>query len=188
MKKLILAAVLGTTLLAGPAVAQTPPPPGGPLMRADANNDGVVTRAEATAEANRRFAELDADRDGKVTPDERRAHRAAHRPDRPRPDANADGTLTRAEAVAAATRRFDAADANRDGRLSPEERPMHRGKHRGMRGHNGGNREVTQADFRDRALKMFDRVDANHDGRIDTNEREAAKLVMRARMAGDAEK
>lgn len=183
MKKLILAAVLGTTLLAGPAVAQTAPPATA-TPRADADRDGIVTRAEAAAQADRRFAELDANRDGKVTREERLAHRAAHRPNRPRPDANADGTLTREEAVAAATRRFDAADKNRDGKLTADERPAHRGRHHGMRGPRGGDREMTQAEHRERALARFDRVDANHDGRIDANEREAAKLVMRARMAG----
>jgi Ca2+-binding EF-hand superfamily protein len=177
MKTLILSAVLGTTLLAGPALAQTPP--------ADTNRDRVVTRAEAAAQADRRFAEMDANRDGKITAEERRAHRAAHRPNRPGPDANRDGTLTRDEAIAAAARRFDRADANHDGKLTADERPARHGRHRGMRGpREGGDREVTQAQHRERALARFDRVDANHDGRIDANEREAAKLVMRARMAG----
>ena len=30
---------------------------------------------------------------------------------------------------------------------------------------------------------MFDRADTNHDGRVDAQEREAARLMMRARMA-----
>ena len=123
MKKLILAAL--ALSVAGGAIAQTPPPPptGGPRAAMPA------TRAEAIAAADRRFAAMDTNRDGKVSGEERRAWREAKR-----------------------ERRMD--------------------------------REVTQAQFRQQAQKRFDRIDTNKDGTISPQEREAAKLLMRARMGG----
>jgi hypothetical protein len=57
-------------------------------------------------------------------------------------DANHDGTVTRAEAVAAALKHFDMADTNHDGKLTPEERKAAHAKMRehmkGMRGKMGG--------------------------------------------------
>ena len=58
--------------LAGTALAQeaTPPRGDGMMMRADANGDGVVTRAEMLAQAGERFDRMDLNRDGKLTQDE----------------------------------------------------------------------------------------------------------------------
>lgn len=94
MKRFVLATLLGATVLtAGPgisAAAQTvpatpgrdlPPEPrgggmrGGWLMRADANGDGIVTRDEVIADADRRFAARDSDRDGRISGEERRGAR-----------------------------------------------------------------------------------------------------------------
>ncbi|MGE3745979.1 MAG: EF-hand domain-containing protein [Sphingomonadaceae bacterium] len=43
------------------------------FAKADANNDGKVTMAEATAKALEKFDRADANKDGTVTPEERRA-------------------------------------------------------------------------------------------------------------------
>ena len=43
---------------------------GGPMMMADANKDGTITKAELTASLEARFAQLDANKDGKLTKDE----------------------------------------------------------------------------------------------------------------------
>lgn len=53
--------------------------PGQPRARADANGDGLLTRAEADAQLRARFARLDVNRDGFITRDERRAGRQARR-------------------------------------------------------------------------------------------------------------
>lgn len=45
---------------------------GGRLMRADTDTDGQVTLADVEAHTRKRFARLDADKDGVVTPGERR--------------------------------------------------------------------------------------------------------------------
>lgn len=88
LRKLILAAAVASSVLAGGvAFAQAappssspaarndaPPPPRGQrpprprgMMRADTNGDGVVTRQEAIAQATRKFDKLDRNRDGKLT-------------------------------------------------------------------------------------------------------------------------
>lgn len=56
---------------------------GGPrqmMARADTDGDGAVTQAEFTGAMLARFDAADADRNGTISPEERRAHR---RPDRP---------------------------------------------------------------------------------------------------------
>ena len=49
--------------------------PGGGVMAADADHDGKVSHAEFTALAAARFAKLDANGDGQITPDEMSAPR-----------------------------------------------------------------------------------------------------------------
>lgn len=173
MRKTLLTLSLAATALASPVLAQR--------MGPDANKDGVVTRAEATAQADARFARMDADRNGTVTPDERRAARQAMSAQR---DAR---VVTAAEFQQRAQARFARLDANRDGQLTGEERRAgHRGRmgHHGMRGPGRGGpgmerpstaKDMTAADFRTRALARFDRIDANRDGRIDQAERVAAR-------------
>ncbi len=154
MNRYVLAALLvATAMTAGavlPAAAQTAPPAptrdappeprgggmrSGGLMRADSNNDGVVTREEVIADADRRFAEMDRDRDGTISHDERRTAREARcgpppvgvegappppppgatdAPPPPSPDARR-GERERA------LRMFDRADSNGDGRVDRQE-------------------------------------------------------------------
>ncbi|WP_197489889.1 EF-hand domain-containing protein [Erythrobacter neustonensis] len=52
---------------------------GGWLARVDANGDGAVTRDEFAARALLRFDRMDADKNGTVTPEERKASRRAAR-------------------------------------------------------------------------------------------------------------
>lgn len=87
-------------------------------LRADANNDGVVTRAEIEREASERFAQLDGDGDGTVSRDEFAARSGSGRrrdPDRPR------APFTREKYVLRALSRFDRRDRDDDGRLAGEE-------------------------------------------------------------------
>lgn len=79
--------LLAMTIVAAPAFAQDAPPPsrgGGAIMRADTNGDGVVTRAEALAQAGERFDRMDLNGDGKLTPDEM-PRRTGRGPDTPPP-------------------------------------------------------------------------------------------------------
>ena len=100
------------TLLAGHAIAGDAPRGAGPhdsILRADTDGDGKVSRAEASAAADKRtsdwFDKLDLDKDGYVTQDEiRQAHEAR-----------------REQMKAAFDEHFKAADANNDGKLSLDE-------------------------------------------------------------------
>ena len=144
MRKTLLTLMLAASATASAASAQTAPVPAPRApMRQDANRDGVTTRAEAIAQADARFAQMDTDRDGRVTGGEMRAYRAAL---------------------------HDRMVAS--GRDVPVP-PPGGGKHDGMgrRMDPNGDGSVTREEFEARALKRFDRVDANHDGMIDATER-----------------
>ena len=159
MNRVLLAALLagaGFAASVGTTVAQTAP----------AADDGVQTRDEAMARADARFDKMDANKDGKLTPDEMRLARPMGGPDGPPPpadgaappppppagaggpggpgsrmfsmlDANGDGTIDRNEYRALAARRFDRMDTNKDGKIDAAERQAARDA-RGMRGPRGG--------------------------------------------------
>lgn len=140
LKRLSFAAV-GASLLAGSAFAAQAAPqegprgPRDPLAMADQNKDGVVTRDEMLASIATRFNAMDANHDGKVTPEEREAYTAQQR-------------------------------ARMGGRMAPK-------------------KDFTLADEQARATRMFDRVDTNHDGKIDAAERQAAaQKMMQMRRGG----
>lgn len=109
---------------------------GAGLDRADANNDGAITREEFLAGPTERFNRLDANNDGVISQAERpqrpeRGERAERRGERPNFDANNDGQISRQEFVAMGARMFERLDANNDGRVTRQEaeaaRP-HRGR------------------------------------------------------------
>ncbi len=90
------------------------------FARADANNDGKVTRDEANAWLAARFAEIDANKDGGLTIEEIRAFYAARRGEGRGPP---EGMRERMESNQAARFRF--IDADLDGKITlPELRVM----------------------------------------------------------------
>ncbi|MDJ0278513.1 EF-hand domain-containing protein [Sphingomonas sp. 2R-10] len=144
MRSPIAAAALAGIALPGVVSAQTPPPAPRPMA------DGVLTREETLARADKRFDALDTDRDGKISAAERAAM-----PQRPRgsadgatpmpgrrmgdrmlerADADRDGVITRDEFRAVAARAFDRQDANRDGRVDAAERKEWRDQRMARRG------------------------------------------------------
>ena len=148
MRKIIAAALLGTSLLAGAAFAaqQAPAPApqdrmsgGNPLKLADANGDGAVTKAEMLADVDARFARLDPNKDGKISKDERPGD-GAGRGGRmmTRIDTDGDGAISLDEQRAQATRRFERVDANKDGTLDQAERDAARDKMRARMERRGG--------------------------------------------------
>jgi hypothetical protein len=177
MKKVVIAAALGATLLGGAAQAAPQDPTqrrAGPMAMVDADKDGVVTRAEALAAADRHFAHMDRDKDGKLAGDELRGprHRGHHRP-------GADGKAPPPGAVTPL-------QTDRDGRIDKPARgagPEHRGGHMLARLDTDRDGSVAREEFRAGAIQRFDRVDANHDGRIDATERAAMEARMREHRA-----
>ena len=153
MRSVLISMMAAGGLLATAATAQTAPqapaatPRHGGLLRADANGDGTITRAEVVAQAQARFDAMDTNHDGTVTPEERAAARAAmwakrggEAGDAPMAGRGGGGggrSLTRADALARAGARFDRMDTNHDGKLDAAEiaasrAAMHHGRRGGM--------------------------------------------------------
>lgn len=176
MKKTLIAAGL-IALAGGTALAQP--------VRADANRDGALTRAEFAVRIDQRFATLDVNRDGRLTQDERQAKRedkrGMHR-----------GRHGGGEA------RFERFDRDGNGQISRAEFAAHaaeRKQRRGMRAERGGpgggraglatrvdangDGMVTKAEFAQRAYAHFARKDVNKDGRLTRDERQAARAERR---------
>ena len=178
MKKLSLAlAIAASGLAAAPAMAQHAdhgPMGQHPTNRAelekklaehfamlDANKDGVVSPDERKAEHERMQAQMfkaaDSDGDGKLSMDEMKAMHAAHMGAGPRPGAMAMDRPGKGKLR-------DKAMARREAMMS---------------------RSETREQFMNRRLAMFDRVDTNHDGTISDAERKAMMAKMRGRGAPD---
>ena len=126
------------------------------FKKADTNNDGAISKAEADAAGmkglSKNFDKLDANKDGKVTRDEMKAGREAGKGERKdggkgegkggglfkKADTNSDGTISKAEADAAGMKRvsanFDKIDANKDGKITQDEMKAARAAGKGKRG------------------------------------------------------
>jgi hypothetical protein len=87
------------------------------MRRADYNNDGAVTRAEAHAYARGQFSRTDVDRNGVLT----RREVESYGDDIARSSRGRDWIVTRAEYEASVQNRFIDLDRNRDGFLSRHE-------------------------------------------------------------------
>jgi len=129
-------AVLSLASVAGLAHAQ------GPRGNQDANGDGAVSAQEFEAAATARFQRMDANQDGVIdaaelaTTQKRMEERRAGRPGAGKGpgggavalmDADQDGKVTQAEALATSKARFAKLDADGDGALSAAEQPARRG-------------------------------------------------------------
>ena len=194
MKKKMTLLTLGAALIAVPVLAA----PGGDRNMGDANEDGVLTRAEAEAHAKAMFVKLDVNKDGKLDQADRAARHAEKRAQTfDRLDANKDGSISKAE--------WDQADAARQAKRAEwkakrgeragapgngAERHAMRGHHGGKRGGHGGpggwmkadangDKAISQAEFVAGALARFDRMDANKDGKVTVEERQAMRQAMR---------
>lgn len=99
----------------------------------DENKDGKLSRDEVSRGVDKMFAEIDTNKDGLLSQAEMRAHhqsmaskmRSQMQEHWRAADTDGDGALSRAEVDAAKmprlSRNFDQLDADKDGRLTPEE-------------------------------------------------------------------
>lgn len=122
-KPLIALASAALMAAGGVAIAQQGSPAASPRVAVDANKDGVITRAEAAAHPRlaQRFDQLDKNRDGRLTADERpmtgRGKQAKQRgAGWMGLDADKDGRVSRAEAAARPqlAQRFAEMDADKN--------------------------------------------------------------------------
>ena len=188
MKPIVL---LGTALIVATTgmsvLAQAGPAGrgGDRMAQLDINKDGAIDRSEAAKAPKllEHFDRMDANKDGRISAEERpqRGRDGGRGGDRmAQLDANQDGAIDRSEAAKAPKllEHFDRMDANKDGRISAEERPQ-RGRHGGRGGDRMAQLDANQDGAIDRSeaakapklLEHFDRMDANKDGRISTEER-----------------
>ena len=158
------------------------------FARVDANHDGVITKAETDA-AHQAMAAKRQGRQGDHAIGKMGAMGAMgamhHDPAAAfdRIDANHDGTISRAE--------FVAAHAKREQKMGDMKEMRGMGGMGGMRQMQGGMADrifeksdtnhdgrVTQAEAQAEAFAHFDMMDANHDGRVTPDERKAARQMM----------
>jgi hypothetical protein len=121
MNKLSIAAAVMAAALAVPALAQAGPRP-------DPYGDATVTQADVEKAAADQFAQLDANHDGSLSPDERPARRGP---------GGASGPMDKDAYVAQRVQFFKMMDADHDGNLTKAERDAFREQMR-QRFQNGG--------------------------------------------------
>ena len=195
MNKKITFLALGAALLAVPALAA----PGG-AAKGDADGNGVLTRAEAQANATQMFAKMDANKDGKIDAADRAVRQAEMQAKRFAAfDANSDGSISKAEWDQHGADRAAKRGERKEKRVAAGE--AGEGKRDGMRGHHGkrgghgmrgghggwmkadanGDKAISQAEFQTAALARFDASDANKDGQVTAEERQAQRAAWRAK-------
>lgn len=166
--------------------------------KADLNQDGQVSKAEFTQSAESRFYAADADNDGFLTQDERKAHREASRENRKDQrfaalDTNGDGLLSKDEIEARGDKRrarkserraemMAKFDTNLDGELSDAERTV-------MKAEGKEKRSERKAERKGKKGKRSKRpkVDANDDGLISFDEHMAVSEQLFTRMDVNAD-
>jgi Ca2+-binding EF-hand superfamily protein len=160
--------------------------------KADADGNGVVTRAEAQAGATARFARMDVNKDGKIDQADRQLRRETMRTRMfERLDTDHDGQLTKAEFTAASGQRGRGKRVaqNDDAGAGVARHGRGHGRRAGRMGMMGMARmadadrdgAITQAEFQTAALQRFDTMDANKDGQVTQAERAAVRAQMKAR-------
>jgi len=154
MRKMVIASALAALAAGwvGAAVAEPPPPPPPPrppFADVDANKDGLVTRAEWAASADKMFDAMDRDHSGFLTP-----------PDRP-----GEGKGERREIVIERRTERD----GRGGREVREEREESEGPH-------GMGRHHPPMEFGLIMIAAHEEADVNHDGKLSKDEFRAMQL------------
>lgn len=168
-KTLLIGGLAALTLAGGVAVAQQAPTAPRGMARADSDGDGRLNQAEFVARRVDRLTAADANGDGSVAAEERRAAFTARRAERragafDRLDADKDGMLSRAE--------FEAPRAAR------AERQPRAGGRRMARAARM-DRTVVIADAQTKAQQSFARLDADSDGFVTADEQRAGRQAMR---------
>ena len=161
----------------------------GLVQHLDSAGKGYVTQDEFVAAAKARFAKLDRNGDGKLTPDELETPRGDKAPSDKRAqfgerrfeklDANRDGVVTLNEYLAAATSKFKELDVAGNGRVTAEEmansplahkRAEHVAERIARRLDTNGDGRVSKDEFLATAKARFAKLDKNGDGFLSADE------------------
>lgn len=138
---------------------------------------GPVTRADVEARVKDRFAKVDANRDGSVTPAEMRTHAQGKKAERRDKrfdmlDANNDGAVSKSE--------FDAPPVASEGNRKRGMRMMRAARGMWKTADANGDGQISLTEALVRPLERFDRADTNRDGVMTPEERKAARDQMRS--------
>jgi len=190
MSKLFTRILTTTAILSTVSVAAFA---GNPMLeKVDTNKDGLVQLSEFTALSNQKFTKMDADGNGLVTKEERKAFHALMGEKRAKAkfaaiDSNGDGSVSEAEFMAARDARKERTmkrrDMNGDGQLDKEDRKarkkmrkkMRKKIHEKMKANKGEHKGNKHAGGRPK-------IDTNGDGAIDLAEHQAAASARFAHM------
>jgi Ca2+-binding EF-hand superfamily protein len=180
MKKLsIYAGLIAFSLTSAAALYAAP-------GNADPDGNHVVTKPEAMAATDARFAKMDANGDGTLNAADRTAMIAKHFT---KMDSNGDGSISQSEFMtmheAGAERRTE----RREKRMEHIGAAMHEGRNGGRRVggampmlarvDTNGDKAVSQAEFRAAIEARFSNADTNQDGSVTMEERQAARNILR---------
>lgn len=174
----IIAAVLAASLTTAALYAA-------PGMKADADGDKIVTKTEALAQADARFAKMDVNGDGTLNSADRTAMAKKHFAEM---DSDKNGAISETEFLAAHEARIaerrdrHVQRAGQSNDNAKGDRPEH---HMGGHGRGGmkmlaladtnGDKAVTQAEFRKAAEARFAKADTDNDGTISSAERKSMR-------------
>ena len=172
MRKILLIGAASALSLTAAAFAL----PGDKPTKMDTDGNGAVSKVEAIAAADARFAKMDANSDGILNAADRDAKIKAHFQEM---DADKNGAISESEFVTAHKDRME----NRADKRAERGADGHRGGRHG-RGHGGGgmgmmgadansDMAVTKAEFSTAAEARFNKVDANNDGVLSADEQKA---------------
>ncbi len=176
MKKRYVIGAFSAALIAVAAYAA--PGIGSGRAKMDANGDGNVTKTEAMAHADTRFARMDADNNGVIDAGDRQARTKARFA---KMDADRNGSISEAEFVSASNAK---AEARKAGRAAKSERgSAKRGSDVGKwgRGDTNNDNAISRSEYDAATLARFTARDKDSNGLLSAEEMKGVRKSMRGK-------